>query len=187
MAVAADAGLDVELISYGHTVIQAANLHIALAFGRTSYFEQAVPPEPFEHGVRTPIRTGQDGLVHAPDGPGLGIELDDRAIERRHHRARDRERLSRGERVHRMRFEGRRVIVTGASRGIGRGIVDAFLDEGAVVLATDVLADGLDRARIDPSPTPTGSRPTPPTWEASTAPAASSPPRSRRSAAWTCS
>ena len=43
-----------------------------------------------------------------------------------------------------MRFEGRRVIVTGASRGIGRGIVDAFLDEGAVVLATDVLAEGLE-------------------------------------------
>jgi NAD(P)-dependent dehydrogenase (short-subunit alcohol dehydrogenase family) len=42
-----------------------------------------------------------------------------------------------------MRFEGRRVIVTGASRGIGRGIVDAFLEEGARVLATDVLADGL--------------------------------------------
>lgn len=43
-----------------------------------------------------------------------------------------------------MRFEERRVIVTGASRGIGRGIVDAFLDEGAVVLATDLLADGLE-------------------------------------------
>jgi NAD(P)-dependent dehydrogenase (short-subunit alcohol dehydrogenase family) len=43
-----------------------------------------------------------------------------------------------------MRFDRRRVIVTGAARGIGRGIVDAFLDEGAVVLATDVLADGLD-------------------------------------------
>ncbi|MGZ8631526.1 MAG: SDR family NAD(P)-dependent oxidoreductase [Actinomycetota bacterium] len=42
-----------------------------------------------------------------------------------------------------MRFEGRRVVVTGASRGIGRGIVDAFLEEGATVLATDVLADGL--------------------------------------------
>ncbi|MGH2539630.1 MAG: enolase C-terminal domain-like protein, partial [Actinomycetota bacterium] len=81
MAVAADAGLDVELISYGHTVIQAANLHAALAFGRTTYFEQAVPPEPFEHGVRTPIRTGHDGLVHVPDGPGLGIDLDDRAID----------------------------------------------------------------------------------------------------------
>ena len=81
MSVAANAGLDVELISYGHTVIQAANLHTALAFGRTTYFEQAVPPEPFEHGVREPIRTGQDGLVHTPDGPGLGIDLDDRAID----------------------------------------------------------------------------------------------------------
>ena len=81
MQVAADAGLDVELISYGHTVIQAANLHVALAFGRTTYFEQAVPPEPFEHGVRDPIRTGPDGNVRAPEGPGLGIELDDEAID----------------------------------------------------------------------------------------------------------
>jgi L-alanine-DL-glutamate epimerase-like enolase superfamily enzyme len=74
---AAAAGLDVELIS----VIQAANLHVPLAFGRTSFFEKAVPPEPFEHGVRRPLRTGQDGLVHAPEGPGLGIELDDETID----------------------------------------------------------------------------------------------------------
>lgn len=46
-----------------------------------------------------------------------------------------------------MRFEGRRVIVTGGARGIGRGIVDAFLDEGATVLATDVLGDGLSAVR----------------------------------------
>lgn len=81
IGVAAGAGLDVELISYGHTVIQAANLHVALAFGRTTYFEQAMPPEPFEHGVREPIRTGLDGLVHGPEGPGLGVELDDRAVD----------------------------------------------------------------------------------------------------------
>jgi NAD(P)-dependent dehydrogenase (short-subunit alcohol dehydrogenase family) len=41
------------------------------------------------------------------------------------------------------RFEQRRVIVTGAARGIGRGIVDAFLEEGAFVSATDVSADVL--------------------------------------------
>ena len=74
-------GLDVELISYGHTLIQAVNLQVALAFGRTSFFEQAVPPEPFEHGVRNPIRTIHDGLVHATEGPGLGIELDDEAVD----------------------------------------------------------------------------------------------------------
>jgi NAD(P)-dependent dehydrogenase (short-subunit alcohol dehydrogenase family) len=44
-----------------------------------------------------------------------------------------------------MRFEGRRVLVTGASRGIGRGIVDAFLEEGATVFASDVLEAGLRR------------------------------------------
>jgi D-sorbitol dehydrogenase (acceptor) len=46
-----------------------------------------------------------------------------------------------------MRFEGRRVLVTGASRGIGRGIVDAFLDEGARVSATDVSEAGLEDLR----------------------------------------
>jgi L-alanine-DL-glutamate epimerase-like enolase superfamily enzyme len=79
--VAADAGLDVELISYGHTVIQAVNLQVALAFGRTTFFEQPVPPEPFEHGVRNPIRTMHDGLVHATDEPCLGIDFDDEAVE----------------------------------------------------------------------------------------------------------
>jgi len=43
MRVAADAGLNVELVSYGHTVIQAANLHVALAYGRTTYFGRRRP------------------------------------------------------------------------------------------------------------------------------------------------
>lgn len=80
--VASRAGLDVELISYGHTVIQAADLQMALAMGRTTYFEQAVPVEPFEHGVLDVLRTGRDGLVVAPHGPGLGIGLDEEAVDR---------------------------------------------------------------------------------------------------------
>jgi 3-oxoacyl-[acyl-carrier protein] reductase len=45
------------------------------------------------------------------------------------------------------RFTGRNVIVTGAAQGIGRGIVEAFLAEGAWVFATDVRADGLAAMR----------------------------------------
>jgi NAD(P)-dependent dehydrogenase (short-subunit alcohol dehydrogenase family) len=43
----------------------------------------------------------------------------------------------------RRRFEGRRVIVTGGAQGIGRAIVDAFLAEGASVLAVDVREQQL--------------------------------------------
>lgn len=41
-------------------------------------------------------------------------------------------------------FHGKRVLVTGAARGIGRGIVAAFAEEGAEVIATDVDTAGLD-------------------------------------------
>jgi NAD(P)-dependent dehydrogenase (short-subunit alcohol dehydrogenase family) len=41
----------------------------------------------------------------------------------------------------RSRFAGKAVAVTGAAQGIGRGIVDAFLREGANVLAFDLQED----------------------------------------------
>ena len=51
------------------------------------------------------------------------------------------------------RFEGKNVIVTGGAQGIGRAIVEAFLDEGARVFAADILAEGLERMRAA-SPAP---------------------------------
>lgn len=41
------------------------------------------------------------------------------------------------------RFEGERVLVTGAASGIGRATVARLVDEGASVLAVDRSADGL--------------------------------------------
>jgi L-alanine-DL-glutamate epimerase-like enolase superfamily enzyme len=79
--VAAANGLDVELTSYGQTPVQAANLHTMLAFGRTSFFERAVPEREFEFGVTTPIAMDPDGTVGPLEGPGLGVELDEVAID----------------------------------------------------------------------------------------------------------
>jgi NAD(P)-dependent dehydrogenase (short-subunit alcohol dehydrogenase family) len=45
------------------------------------------------------------------------------------------------------RFTGRNVLVTGGAQGIGRGIVEAFLAEGARVFAADIRAEGLERMR----------------------------------------
>ncbi len=44
-------------------------------------------------------------------------------------------------------FEKKTVVVTGVARGIGRSIVQGFVDRGAYVHALDILADGLDECR----------------------------------------
>jgi 2-keto-3-deoxy-L-fuconate dehydrogenase len=50
------------------------------------------------------------------------------------------------------RFDDRNVIVTGAAQGIGRAIVEAFVEDGARVFAADVRAEELEdvRTSIDP-------------------------------------
>jgi L-alanine-DL-glutamate epimerase-like enolase superfamily enzyme len=73
--------MDVELVSYGHTLVQAANLHVMLAYGRTRYFEQAYPLAAWEYAALTPIHADAHGMTHRPEGPGLGVELDMAAIE----------------------------------------------------------------------------------------------------------
>jgi NAD(P)-dependent dehydrogenase (short-subunit alcohol dehydrogenase family) len=45
------------------------------------------------------------------------------------------------------RFDGRKVIVTGAGSGIGQATVARILEEGGVVVAADINAEGLEVTR----------------------------------------
>jgi L-alanine-DL-glutamate epimerase-like enolase superfamily enzyme len=74
--------IDVELTSYGHSLVQAANLHAMLGLGGASFFEAAFPTEPWELGVHNPFVVDADGRVRAHDLPGLGLRLDDDVIQR---------------------------------------------------------------------------------------------------------
>ena len=75
LMIANDAGLPIEIQSWGHSLAQAANLHLMLANERTQYFEAAMPKEAFEFGMKNGNLLDQ-GRVLAPQRPGLGIEVD---------------------------------------------------------------------------------------------------------------
>ncbi len=75
------AGMKCEIMSWGYSLVSAANLHLMLAHDNCSYFEQSVPYEPYEYGMKDVIRPQPDGYVKAPQGPGLGLEVDWEAMQ----------------------------------------------------------------------------------------------------------
>lgn len=81
MAIAEGHGMNVEIQSWGYTLTQAANLHVMLAHRNCDFFEQPVPYPAFEYGSLDVIRTDEEGYVHAPDGAGIGIGIDWKAME----------------------------------------------------------------------------------------------------------
>jgi L-alanine-DL-glutamate epimerase-like enolase superfamily enzyme len=47
----------------------------------SNFFEQAVPYEPYEYGMKDVLRPDEQGFVHCPTGPGFGVEVDWEAME----------------------------------------------------------------------------------------------------------
>ncbi len=75
LMIANAAGLSIEIQSWGHSLAQAANLHLMLANERTRYFEAPMPKEAYEFGMKNGNLLDR-GRVVAPEGPGLGVEVD---------------------------------------------------------------------------------------------------------------
>jgi L-alanine-DL-glutamate epimerase-like enolase superfamily enzyme len=81
MTLAQAAGRQCELECWGLPLHQAANLQTMLGLPNCTFFEQPVPYDAFEHGTVDTIRTRPDGYVYAPEGPGLGLQIDWDAIK----------------------------------------------------------------------------------------------------------
>ena len=75
LIIANDAGLSIEIQSWGHSLAQAANLHLMLANERTRYFEASMPKEAYEFGMKNGNLLDR-GQVAAPEETGLGILVD---------------------------------------------------------------------------------------------------------------
>ena len=70
------AGIDCEIMSWGYSLNSAANLHLMLACDNCSFYEHSVPQKPYEYGMIDVIRSDANGYVHAPQKPGLGLDVD---------------------------------------------------------------------------------------------------------------
>ena len=53
-----------------------------MAIPSCELFEVLLPDEAQKHGLVQDIVVDSNGLVHAPQGPGLGVEIDFELIER---------------------------------------------------------------------------------------------------------
>jgi L-alanine-DL-glutamate epimerase-like enolase superfamily enzyme len=59
-----------------------ANLHVSCAIRNCEFFELLVPDEVFRFPMKDPYPIDARGMIHVPQGPGLGVELDWDAIGR---------------------------------------------------------------------------------------------------------
>lgn len=75
-------GLRCELHTGMMGTIDFANLHVSCAIRNCEYFELLVPEEPFRFPVKTPHPIDENGVIHVPETPGLGYEMDWDAIDR---------------------------------------------------------------------------------------------------------
>jgi L-alanine-DL-glutamate epimerase-like enolase superfamily enzyme len=58
-----------------------ANLHVSCAIGNCEYFELHMPEQVFQFPMKEPYPIDDQGMIHVPQRPGLGIDLDWDAVD----------------------------------------------------------------------------------------------------------
>lgn len=81
-ALARSRGKDCIPHAWSTGIVSAASLHFLATLPSARYLEYCIRPNPLNTSlVRNPVRV-EDGVAWVPEGPGLGIELDDEQLER---------------------------------------------------------------------------------------------------------
>jgi D-arabinonate dehydratase/D-galactarolactone cycloisomerase len=69
-------------VSLGSAIQFAASIHLAASMPNQSWMEYWYGSNPIGNGIlKTPFRV-EDGYFHVPEGPGLGIDVDEEALRR---------------------------------------------------------------------------------------------------------
>ncbi len=74
-------GITCEGHSFGPALSQAANLQVALSVRNSDFCELPVPLGGLDAGVVKGLELDREGFVVAPNGPGLGLEVDAEQVE----------------------------------------------------------------------------------------------------------
>lgn len=75
-------GLRCEIHCTTMGLMDIANLHVSCAIRNCEFFELLVPEEPFRFPMKSPYPIDAAGMIHVPESPGLGVELDWDVIDR---------------------------------------------------------------------------------------------------------
>ena len=75
--------MNLEVHHGGNSLNNVANLHVIMAIRNTAFFEVLLPDAAQKHALVRDIVVGPDGMVEAPQGPGLGAEIDFALIARK--------------------------------------------------------------------------------------------------------
>jgi L-rhamnonate dehydratase len=77
------AGVDVCPHAWLTDLLSAASLHLNAVLERSLFLEYNVCDNPMLRAIiRNPVQMDPDGFISVPQGPGLGIEMDEKAVQR---------------------------------------------------------------------------------------------------------
>ena len=74
--IAAAHGLDCDVHHGGNPLLNVATLHLMSSLNNVSAYEWIIPEGLHDYGILDYPKPDEEGLIHCPEGPGLGVQLD---------------------------------------------------------------------------------------------------------------